>query len=120
MSNFGIEFGKMSIGGVGGGMDSSRLREFRDNTITPDGGSVGGATEAGAPSFGDFLHKMVNEANTSQLIADSKVQEVAAGRNKDLHGAVLAMEKADVNFRMLTQVRNKVIEAYREIMRMQV
>jgi len=48
------------------------------------------------------------------------MQDVAAGRNKDLHGAVLAMEKADVQFRLLAQVRNKVIDAYREIMRMQV
>lgn len=113
MSN-GIDFGLKS---VTGGMDTSRLREFRENLAS----DKAGATQDGkGASFGDFLKNLAEEANTSQLQADAKLQEVAAGRNKDLHGAVLSMEKADVNFRLLSQVRNKVIEAYREIMRMQV
>jgi len=118
MSNFGIEFGnKMSgAGGVSDGFQ--RLRESRESLIKPS--EAGDAGAADGASFGDFLHKMVHEANSSAQTADAKMSEVAAGRNKDLHGAVLAMEKADVDFRMLTQVRNKVIEAYREIMRMQV
>lgn len=100
--------------GVGGSQIDS-ARELRESIRSEEG-----PQEAGSATFGDFLSKMVNEANTSQLDADKKMQEVAAGRNKDLHGAVLSMEQADVNFRLLAQVRNKVIEAYREIMRMQV
>ncbi|RZA07116.1 MAG: flagellar hook-basal body complex protein FliE [Proteobacteria bacterium] len=115
--SMGIEFGKMSgAGGLTEGFE--RLRESRDSLIKPN--DIGGSSPAEGASFGDFLHKMVNEANSSQLTADKKLEEVAAGRNKDLHGAVLSMEKADVDFRMLTQVRNKVIEAYREVMRMQI
>lgn len=118
MSNFGIEFGNKMSGAGGLSEGFERLRESRESLIKPN--SAGDAAPADGASFGDFLHKMVHEANSSQLQADAKMSEVAAGRNKDLHGAVLSMEKADVNFRMLTQVRNKVIEAYREIMRMQV
>jgi flagellar hook-basal body complex protein FliE len=114
MSQFSIEFGsRMS---TGGSIDSSSLREQREN-IAPAGesGASGKAT-----TFGDFLQNLVQETNQAAVTADQKLQDVAAGRNKDLHGAVLAMEKADVQFRLLSQVRNKVIEAYREIMRMQV
>jgi flagellar hook-basal body complex protein FliE len=111
-----IEFGKMTGVGGAGGIDLSRLHESKQSGLD----EVAGADEAGAPSFGDFLKNTVQEANSAQVTADRKLEEVAAGRNKDLHGAVLAMEKADVQFRLLTQVRNKVIEAYREIMRMQV
>ena len=115
MSINGIEFGnKMQIGG---GFDTGRIREQREIAIeSADEGSESGGTK----SFGDFMKDLVKDANTSSLQADSKMQDVAAGRNKDLHGAVLAMEKADVQFRLLTQVRNKVIDAYREILRMQV
>lgn len=79
-----------------------------------------GEEAQGAGSFGDLLKTALQDANQSQLDADKAVQELMAGRNKDLHGTMIAMEKADVNFRLLTQVRNKVIDAYREVMRMQV
>ena len=114
MANMGIEFGMKS---VGGGIDSSRLREQREALSSE---RAGAGQEAGGATFGDFLQNLAQEANSSQVTADQKLNEVAAGRNKDLHGAVLAMEKGDINFRLLAQVRNKVIEAYREIMRMQV
>jgi flagellar hook-basal body complex protein FliE len=109
-----MEFGLKSVTGAGG---SNQIREMRE-ALQSD--RAAGSQEGKGASFGDFLKSLAEEANTSQLVADGKMQEVAAGRNKDLHGAVLAMEKADVNFRLLSQVRNKVIEAYREIMRMQV
>ena len=101
---------------IGSGIGSSRAADFRKATELQDDASG----EANGASFGDFLQKLAQDANTAQLTADQKLQEVAAGRNKDLHSAVLSLEKADIQFRMLTQVRNKVIEAYKEIMRMQV
>jgi flagellar hook-basal body complex protein FliE len=110
----GIEFGMRS---VGGGLDATRTRESRESLKPRE---TGGAAAGEGANFGDFLKNLADEANASQQTADHKIEEVAAGRNKDLHGAMLAMEKADINFRLLAQVRNKVIEAYREIMRMQV
>ncbi len=116
MSNFDI--GKLgSVTSTSGGFKTDQFRELHENAV----GANEGASEAGGTkTFGEFIKEMVNETNTTGIAADSKMKDVAAGRNKDLHGAVLAMEKADIQFRMLTQVRNKVIEAYREIMRMQV
>lgn len=114
MANMGIDFGMRS---VGGGPDSTRIRESRESLKPQETGGTAAGEGAG---FSDFLKNLADEANSSQITADHKIQEVVAGRNKDLHGAMLAMEKADINFRLLAQVRNKVIEAYREIMRMQV
>lgn len=119
MANMGIEFGnRMNMGGTG--IDSARLRETHERLI--GGGGVAGGSEAAGTgtSFGDYLARLANDANQAQLVADKRTEEVAVGKTKDLHGALLAVEKADVQFRLLTQVRNKVIEAYREIMRMQV
>lgn len=114
----GLEFGgKMQMGG-GFNTATDRIREQRE--IAMDEAAESNEAEGSSKSFGDFMKDLAKDANTSALQADSKMQDVAAGRNKDLHGAVLAMEKADVNFRLLTQVRNKVIDAYREILRMQV
>jgi flagellar hook-basal body complex protein FliE len=115
MAGFSIEFGGKTA--IGGDMGAGRVRE----SLEQNAGGAGESAEAGGPkTFGEFMKDLVHDANASGLQADQKMQEVAAGRNKDLHGAVLAMEKADVQFRLLTQVRNKVIDAYREIMRMQV
>jgi flagellar hook-basal body complex protein FliE len=52
--------------------------------------------------------------------ADGKMEEFAVGKRSDLHEVVVATEKADISFKLLLQVRNKLLEAYQEIMRMQV
>lgn len=71
-------------------------------------------------TFGDFLKGAISDTNNLQLESNRAAEELIAGRNKDIHGTMLALEKADVSLRLLTQVRNKVIDAYREIMKMQV
>lgn len=76
--------------------------------------------ENGAVTFGDFLKTAITETNDLQLQSNEAVDELIAGRNKDIHGTMLALEKADVSLRLLTQVRNKVIDAYREVMKMQI
>jgi len=66
------------------------------------------------------FQKMFDEVNKDHLKADKMVTEMVAGKNKDVAGTMIAMEKADVSARMLMAVRNKIVNAYEEIMRMPV
>jgi flagellar hook-basal body complex protein FliE len=71
-------------------------------------------------TFGDILTAMVAQTNEQQQTADQAIQQLQAGGEKNLHEAMIAMEKADISMRYTIQVRNKAIDAYQEIMRMQV
>lgn len=71
-------------------------------------------------SFGDALKESMNEVNNMQLDADKSIEALVSGENKDIHGTMIALSKADLAFRMTVQVRNKVLDAYQEVMRMQV
>jgi flagellar hook-basal body complex protein FliE len=66
------------------------------------------------------FQKMFDEVNTEHLKAEKMVNEMVAGKNKDVSGTMIAMEKADVSGRLLMAVRNKIVNAYEEIMRMPV
>lgn len=71
-------------------------------------------------SFKDAMRKAVSEVDNLQHEADKSVTAVQSGQSGSLHEAIIALEKANISFRTMLQVRNKVIEAYQEIMRMQV
>ena len=71
-------------------------------------------------SFGDILKTMVADTNQQQQVADQAIQQLHTGGGKNLHGAMISMEKADISLRYMIQTRNKAIDAYQEIMRMQV
>lgn len=71
-------------------------------------------------SFGEMLAQSIEKVNNMHIEADKAVQRLASGESKNIHETMLAMEKADIAFRTMNQVRSKVIDAYREIMRMQV
>ncbi len=71
-------------------------------------------------SFADMLTGLVGEVDNQQKVADAAIQEVHAGGAKNLHEAMIAMAQADISIRFMVQVRNKAMEAYQEIMRMQV
>lgn len=70
-------------------------------------------------SFGDLLGKMVQEVNASQNHATETVSALQSGGNVSLHQAVIAMEEASVSFQLMVEVRNKLLESYQELMRMQ-
>lgn len=75
---------------------------------------------AGADSFGDMLMKKIENVDQIQQAADTAVTDFSTGKSRNLHEAVLALEMADTSLRLMVTVRNKVIEAYQEVMRMQV
>ena len=71
------------------------------------------------PGFADHLKATFRTTNVLQHQAATAQVELSTGRNGNIHETLIAMSKADVSFRMLTEVRNKVVSAYQEIMRMQ-
>ena len=78
------------------------------------------ATQEPDPAtFGSMLAHSLNEVNQLHVAADDAVGSLAAGKQKDIHQTMIALEKADVAFQLLMQVRNKIIAAYETIMRMQ-
>ena len=70
--------------------------------------------------FGEVLRQSLDDVNKLQNEADQAIDALATGQQQDIHNTMIAMEKADVAFRLLMQIRNKVISAYETIMRMQV
>jgi flagellar hook-basal body complex protein FliE len=70
--------------------------------------------------FGEVLKKAVESVNAMQHEAGRLEEAVAQGENVNIHQAVIAGQKAGLSFNLLMQVRNKMVEAYQEIMRMQV
>jgi flagellar hook-basal body complex protein FliE len=76
-------------------------------------------TGTGDP-FGSMLKDAIQEVNKLQQEADLSVKQLAGGQPIDIHQTMIAMEKAEISFQMMMQVRNKIIAAYEEIMRMQI
>ncbi len=71
-------------------------------------------------SFLDTLKATLAEVNTAQVHADQAVTDLVTGKQSDLHQTMIAIEKADLSFQTMMQVRNKIIAAYEEITRMQI
>ncbi len=71
-------------------------------------------------SFATLLQQSLERVNGLQHEADAAARAFALGQAPSVHDTMIAMEKADLSLRLTTKVRNKVVEAYQEIMRMQV
>ena len=75
---------------------------------------------AAAPGFAQWLAREVAATNDKLVGADRLVQRLAAGDTSNLHQVMLGIEEARLQFQLLLQVRNRVLEAYQDILRMQV
>jgi flagellar hook-basal body complex protein FliE len=79
-----------------------------------------GAAPVDSNAFSSLLGKMVSEVNAQQQISAQSVNALQSGQNVPLHQAVISMEEASVSFQLMVEVRNRLLESYQEIMRMQV
>ena len=70
--------------------------------------------------FGDLLNQFVGEVNDKQIASGQAVNDLLAGKDIPLHQAMSAMQEAGVAFQLMVEVRNKLLEGYKELMRMQV
>lgn len=82
----------------------------------------GQKTENGASpgSFSTFLEESIKKVNDLQLKAENAAKELSLGKGQNLHSTMIAIEKADISFKLMMQLKNKLLAAYQEIMRMQV
>ena len=71
-------------------------------------------------SFADTLKEAVNNVNELQKSSDKAMQNLATGKTDNVADVMIAAEKADIALRVMVQVRNKIVDAYQEVMKMQV
>jgi flagellar hook-basal body complex protein FliE len=79
----------------------------------------GQAAPTEGTSFSDILKQAMQEVSEAQSTAEQEARKLMTGEATDMHTAILAVQKADVSFQMMMAVRGKLIDAYREVMRMQ-
>lgn len=91
-------------------------------TINPETGLTPKTNSVSAPgkSFADFVGKSVETVNADMVKSEKMSTEFLTEGKHDLHEVMISLEKAEVSFKFLTQIRNKVLEAYSEVMRTQV
>lgn len=71
-------------------------------------------------SFADTLNEAIGSVNQLQKASDKGMQDLATGRTDNIADVMIASEKADIALKLMVQVRNKIIDAYQEVMKMQV
>jgi flagellar hook-basal body complex protein FliE len=77
----------------------------------------GGSDASGGSSFLDTLHSAVDQVGQLQSQADTQVASMLSGGGQDVHSAMIAVEKANLTFELMVQVRNKIVSAYQEVSR---
>ena len=80
----------------------------------------GTTTESPQKGFGTVLKDAIQDINKLQMDADAAITKLQVDKTGSIHEAMIALEKADISFRAMLQVRNKIIDAYQEVMRMSV
>ena len=81
---------------------------------------VGESGKAAGPGFAETLKVALADVNRAQQTAEASAREFAAGRTTDVAATMIAVEKANVTFQLMLQIRNRLLEAYQEIQRVQV
>jgi flagellar hook-basal body complex protein FliE len=77
-------------------------------------------TSSTQKSFADTLNDAIGSVNQLQKTSDKGMQDLATGRTDNIADVMIATEKADIALKLMVQVRNKIIDAYQEVMKMQV
>jgi len=87
------------------------------NSMAPSRPEQPGSANTG---FSEMLKAAIDDTGKQLTAADQAMAKLGTGEAKNIHEVMITMEKADISMRLLVQMRNKVVEAYNEVMRMQV
>lgn len=86
----------------------------------PDGGLSGVAAPKSDARFGDVLTDMIRRTDESQKVSSQTTGALLSGQNVPVHQVMVASEEASVSFQLMLEVRNRLLDGYQELMRMQV
>lgn len=78
------------------------------------------SVDAAGPSFGSVFERILSGAGQSHAAAESAVRDLALGQTDNLHGVLMQVAQADLSFRLMLEIRNRLIDAYQDIMKMQI
>jgi len=99
------------IGGIGSLAPTRSLFETMDKQDSANSVTV---------PFSDYLKQALNSTNDILVNAEKLADDFAAGKTDNIHDVTIAAEKADIALQFTMQIRNKIMDAYSEIMRMQI
>ena len=104
-------------GSVAKSIPSTELQTLNSDSPVQSATAVSGSSGAG---FENFLGNMVGEVAQKQAAASDAVSGLLSGKNVSLHQTMISMEEANVSFQMMVEVRNRLLDSYQELMRMQI
>jgi flagellar hook-basal body complex protein FliE len=104
----------MSVEAVAGFLPSAAADKIESRLAGPAGGT------ASAPGFGAWLSREIGHVNQQIQNTDKQVQDLALGKTANLHDVMIALEETKLSFQLMMQIRTRALEAYQEILRMQV
>ncbi|MDD3013191.1 MAG: flagellar hook-basal body complex protein FliE [Candidatus Gastranaerophilales bacterium] len=96
------------------------MNNNRTGLTASDQTTQGLSSDKTAKSFGNVLSNYINEVNNEQKASEKATKLFATGGNIDVHSVMIASEKASLSMQLTMQLRNKILQAYQEIHRMQV
>lgn len=104
-------------------MDVAALSLNNSIRVNPSAGGVGGAAVPAAggqkPNFGNLLSDLVDKVDGMQKDANTAIQDVVSGKVTDVHQVAVKVQEAGVAFDLMVGVRNRLMEAYQELIKMQ-
>ncbi len=115
---------KVDAAANAGMIPTQELKTLGTNSITDTAPTLGNSTGAigfgSGNQFGNLLSNLVSEVNEKKAVSNQATAGLLEGKNVSLHQAVIAMEEASISFQLMVEVRNKLLDSYQELMRMQV
>lgn len=94
------------------------VRQLNDTELSPQRREI--QEKGGEQSFADVLSNAINDVDETMKDSNQKVRDFIAGDTNNVHDVMISMQRAQLSFEMMVEVRNKAIEAYQEVSRMQI
>ena len=100
----------------------TEIKQIQNQIIIPDikQQEIIPVKKEGTISFGETIENFLDAVNVSQIDAKEKVSNVVTGQSENLHEAMAKVEEAKISFTLMLEIRNKLLQSFQEIQRMQV